>query len=70
MLLVVYRLSRDVIGCEDSLTVIGAFQSVFLSQLNSVFCQCFALNFSLKHRVNAHIIIWIHNLDTGIPPLA
>ena len=35
MLLVVYQLSRDVIGYENSLNVIGAFPSVFLSQLNS-----------------------------------
>ena len=55
---------------EDSLNVIAAFRSVFLSQLNSEFCQCFAPNFSAKHRVNALIIIWIHNLDTVIPPLA
>ena len=58
------------LAIEDSLNVIAAFRSVYLSQLNSEFCQCFALNFSAKHCVNALIIMWIHNLDTVIPPLA
>ena len=40
MLLVVCQLSLDVIGYEDS-NVIGAFPSVFLSQLNShLFSGC------------------------------